>query len=205
MADSKHCKYCNHDHPLTSEFWYRLESYPTCKSYKLKRYNPAHKAAYNKQYRIENRDRLRITDREYRKKKREQYKNYMSKYNRDRERIDIEYKLGRRIRSRVGNVLRRHKEFKSNSSIECLGCSVTEFQTYIQNQFRDGMTWDNYGSYWHLDHILPLANYQLSDTGTFKRLTHYTNYQPLLVSENLNKMNKEDGVLASSYQSTVVL
>ena len=40
------------------------------------------------------------------------------------------------------------------------------------------MNWDNYGSYWEIDHIKPL-----SKGGSF----HYTNTQPLTVKENRRK------------------
>ena len=43
------------------------------------------------------------------------------------------------------------------------------------------MTWDNYGSYWEIDHLKPL-----SKNGSFD----YTNTRPLSVTENRKKYNK---------------
>lgn len=54
------------------------------------------------------------------------------------------------------------------------------------------MSWENYGTYWEVDHILPLANYCLTDRGTFRRLIHYTNLQPLTVAANRRKHNREE-------------
>lgn len=58
------------------------------------------------------------------------------------------------------------------------------------NQFQEGMSWDNYGE-WHIDHIRPLANYNLEDSTIIKELCHYTNLQPLWGCENISKGNKE--------------
>lgn len=53
------------------------------------------------------------------------------------------------------------------------------------------MTWKNHGTAWHIDHVLPLANYCLTDRGTFRRLAHYTNLQPMRAMENRLKSNLE--------------
>jgi len=41
------------------------------------------------------------------------------------------------------------------------------------------MTWDNYGSLWHIDHIKPCASYDLADPLQQAECFHYTNLQPL--------------------------
>ena len=43
------------------------------------------------------------------------------------------------------------------------------------------MNWNNYGTYWEIDHIYPI-----SKGGSF----HYINTQPLTVLENQVKSNK---------------
>ncbi len=56
---------------------------------------------------------------------------------------------------------------------------------------KDTMTWDNYGLYgWHIDHIKPLASFDLTDREQFLEACHYTNLQPLWAEENLSKGNK---------------
>ena len=41
------------------------------------------------------------------------------------------------------------------------------------------MTWGNYGKFWEIDHILPLASFDLTDREQFLRSIHWTNLQPL--------------------------
>ena len=70
------------------------------------------------------------------------------------------------------------------------GCTTKQLIEHIEARFRDGMTWGNMGSHWHLDHIKPLSLFNLTDANQTKEAGHYTNVQPLLVRENLSKGDK---------------
>lgn len=48
------------------------------------------------------------------------------------------------------------------------------------------MSWYNYGE-WHLDHIIPLVSFDLTNRWQFARACHYTNYQPLWWWDNISK------------------
>jgi len=53
------------------------------------------------------------------------------------------------------------------------------------------MTWDNYGKEgWEVDHIKPLAKFNLETLEDQKKAFHYTNTQPLWKSENITKRDK---------------
>ena len=65
-----------------------------------------------------------------------------------------------------------------------LGCSQQEFVCYIEKQFQPGMTWENYGTEWELDHINPLAIAYEDGPTDFAQACHYTNLQPLWKSEH---------------------
>jgi hypothetical protein len=97
-------------------------------------------------------------------------------------------KLNTRIRNNLRGRLRAalHGEYKSGSAIEDLGCSIQEFKLYIENQFQPGMTWENYGK-WHLDHIIPLASFDLKKRSELLEACNYLNIQPLWALDNLAK------------------
>ena len=48
------------------------------------------------------------------------------------------------------------------------------------------MTWDNYGK-WHVDHIIPVSRFDLTDPEQQKICFHFTNLQPLWGGENIGK------------------
>jgi hypothetical protein len=69
-----------------------------------------------------------------------------------------------------------------------LGVDRDGLKLYFENRFRDGMEWDNYGTHWVVDHMLPLSEVETYED--LIRVSHYTNLQPLLVKENSVKSNK---------------
>jgi hypothetical protein len=53
------------------------------------------------------------------------------------------------------------------------------------------MSWGNYGFRgWHIDHIIPLASFDLTDREQFLKACHHTNLQPMWAKENLSKGSK---------------
>lgn len=72
-----------------------------------------------------------------------------------------------------------------------IGCEIDYLLYHIQEQFNPGMTWDNYGD-WHIDHIKPCANFDLSKPEEQRKCFNYTNLQPLWAEENLIKGKKEE-------------
>lgn len=84
----------------------------------------------------------------------------------------------------MANAMRRHLKrcITTKTTTEEIGCSWTELVKHLENQFTDGMTWENWGMKgWHIDHIKPI-----SKGGT----NHYTNLQPLWWYDNLSKGDK---------------
>ena len=92
------------------------------------------------------------------------------------------------MRGAVNYMLRTAKIKKICRSIEYLGCSPQELREHIEKQFRDGMTWENHGPVWHVDHIIPVAwwDYKNDPDAIFKA-SHYSNLQPLFAKENCIK------------------
>ena len=78
-----------------------------------------------------------------------------------------------------------------NTHIKYLETNITDYKEYLADQFKPGMTWDNYGT-WEIDHIVPLKYNKPDLKETIKRL-HYTNTQPLWKYENQSKGNRYIG------------
>jgi len=71
-----------------------------------------------------------------------------------------------------------------------LGCSIEEFKLHLEKQFNRAMNWENYGTYWEVDHIKPCASFNLIDPIQQQECFHYTNTQPLSCSDNRSKADK---------------
>ena len=71
-----------------------------------------------------------------------------------------------------------------------VGCSRQQFLHYISSQFYKGMSWDNYGPHWHLDHIIPCSKFNLRLQSEVLKCFHFSNIQPLLVHANKTKSNR---------------
>ena len=68
-----------------------------------------------------------------------------------------------------------------------LGYTLTDLINHIEPMLTKGMTMDNYGKVWHLDHIIPKSWFSLEETIEAWKLQ---NLQPLLAEENLRKGNR---------------
>jgi len=116
-------------------------------------------------------------------------KDKINEYQKNRSRTDIQYKLSRRLRGRLHNAIKG--KYKSGSAMKDLGCSIEELKSYLESKFQTGMTWDNWTiDGWHIDHIKPLASFDLTDRKQLLEACHYTNLQPLWASDNLTKSDK---------------
>jgi hypothetical protein len=52
------------------------------------------------------------------------------------------------------------------------------------------MNWENWGlgiGKWHIDHIKPMASFDLADPEQLVAACHFSNQQPLWAEENLRK------------------
>lgn len=94
------------------------------------------------------------------------------------------YKFKDALRHRIWCALIQNG-YKRNSRTETiLGATFEAVRNHIENQFKHGMNWDNYGD-WHIDHKTPLA--VAKTESELLPLFHYTNLQPLWKHENLSK------------------
>ena len=99
-----------------------------------------------------------------------------------------------KIHSNIGSGMsRRVGGLKEGIPWEKLvGYTLEQLQQHLESQFKDGMSWDNYGKKgWHIDHICPLSRLHIEsiDDPTFKFAWSLKNLQPLWERDNLLKSN----------------
>lgn len=107
-------------------------------------------------------------------------------YEKVKYRTDFAYRFSLTARKAMNNAFRGIK--KSASSEVLLGCSFPEGKKHVESQFRPGMTWENHGSVWELDHKRPFCHFpDLSKPEQQRLVCHFSNLQPLFIEEHAAK------------------
>ncbi len=181
---TKICKECGKEKDISeyrNDKTYRDGKIATCKKCE---------SIYHKIYREKNKKSLNSYGKKWRKENKEKYREYVKQCYQENMK-DIGYRLLLNCRTRFRIALKNIKTIDRHKST--IGCTVEELKKHLKSQFRDGMSWDNYGLHgWHIDHIKPLRAFDLTDPEQQKRCFHYSNLQPLWWYENLEKHNKLD-------------
>lgn len=131
--------------------------------------NKNRKSEYQKQWYDKNKEKIR-----------EKQKLYENK----RLKIDVLFKLKKRLNSNINKSLKRNGYIKDSRTYEILGCSYENFKQHIESLWQPWMNWGNYGLYngtpnygWDIDHIIPSSSANTEED--IYNLNHHTNLQPL--------------------------
>ena len=117
-----------------------------------------------------------------RKKQQEWKKTEKGKASKRKHNQQPQQRMVNRYRRRLKNTL--GGKFTSKSILQC---DWKQFRLHIESQFTNKMSWDNYGVYWDLDHIIPLSAAKVNgtyDEDLLKELSNWQNFQPLESVEN---------------------
>lgn len=157
---------------------------------------------YQKEYSKEN---YQNNSEKLRNKRKEYYKNNKEKtfltnnaYRNKRKQSDPLFKLSTNLRSMISNTIKKNGYKKLSKTELILGCSFEHLKQYLESNFEQWMSWDNYGLYngelnygWDIDHIVPLSS--ALNENDLLRLNHYSNLKPLC-SYN-NRYIKKDKII----------
>lgn len=100
-------------------------------------------------------------------------------YSRKRLDTDINFRIKHNICGRLRSFLKGHD--KSATTEKLIGCSWQILQEQFQNQFEEGMTFENYGTRWHIDHRIPCAAFAPEEQHI---CWWHKNLQPMWASAN---------------------
>ena len=138
--------------------------------------NKEHRKEYHKKWRTDNIDKWRQTKRDY---------------ERNRKASDPLYKLISNFRTAIYQVLKESNVEKNRHYFDILQYTPEELIIHLESQFKDTMSWDNYGE-WHVDHKLPITSFNIVEMGDkeFMKCWALENLQPMWGEENIRKSNK---------------
>jgi hypothetical protein len=151
-------------------------------------------AEYRKAYREAHKKEALETRRAYRATPEGREK--LNTYNRENRRMrmltDPEYRLLVRCRARVRSAIK--KGWKSASTMELVGCSISVARAYIESQFYpnpetgEEMSWNNNSTKgWEIDHVIPLVSFDQKIPENQKKSFNVSNMQPMWVKEHKAK------------------
>lgn len=138
-------------------------------------------------YYAANRERLNSANKAYYIKHKPRLMRLQQEYLRKKYYSDPTYRLSRRLRCAVNRIVAYGYQGQERT-MTLLGCTWQEARQHLEAQFKDGMSWDNYGPRgWHIDHIRPVSSFDYSDPEQAKAAFHYTNLQPMWAADNIRK------------------
>jgi flagellar biosynthesis GTPase FlhF len=128
----------------------------------------------------------------------ERHREWSRNYRTRKINTDPLYKAQHAMRRRFYMALRNQVydgwNIRSGEAVRLLGCTMAEFVSHVESLWLPGMSWDNWSrDGWHIDHIMPMAAFDLTDEGQRKKACHYTNLRPLWAKDNLAKGSKVAG------------
>ena len=153
--------------------------------------------AATRRYRANKPDQALETQRKWAEVNRERVREYSRSYAtthreaetarmRQRRHTDPSFRVAMSLRGRIRSAVIAQGTIKAAKLWDILGCDKQYLISHLESQFTEGMSWENYGQ-WHIDHIKPCANFDLTDHGQQKVCFHYSNLQPLWAEENFSK------------------
>ena len=159
-----------------------------------KKYREKNKEKLSKKHKLwyeNNKDKWDVYIKEYREKNIDKIRQIKRDYERNRKATDPLYKLISNFRTAIYQVLKESNVEKNKSYFDILGYTPEELINHLEKQFKDDMTWDNYGI-WHVDHKLPITSFDIQEMGDeeFMKCWCLDNLQPMWGEENIRKSNK---------------
>lgn len=89
----------------------------------------------------------------------------------------------------IWECLKKNKNY--TTWLKFVDFSMDDLIQHLENKFTPEMTWKNYGTYWHIDHVKPLSWFDLETQ--FNEAWALSNLQPLEATKNLSKNNRYIG------------
>jgi hypothetical protein len=173
-----HKSSCKHCHKIYSKNW--IKEHPKQKQKIQKKYNSKNIEKikeYSKNY-----DSREIQKTFYNKNKHKFFE-----YKKKRRKENLNFKIKENTRKRIYDYIKNKNLAKK---VEYLGCTIGEYILYLEKQFDENMTWENYGTYWEIDHVIQLFNFDFNIESNIFKAFNFNNTRPLSIVENRSRSKK---------------
>lgn len=103
---------------------------------------------------------------------------------RNERKSNVNYRLKKSLAARLRTVL-----IKNDTTMNYIGCNIQYLREWFEYNFTENMNWDNYGSYWSIDHIIPVCKFDLTMEEEKLKCWNWSNLMPVTVKYNSSKKN----------------
>lgn len=197
--DEKICEYCGKKSCKSDFSTSPLAS--VCKEctrqYKLDCKKERYYKTYKKYYQ-ENREKLIEKTKKWNKNNKAKRNIHKQNY-RNKHKDELDFRIKENLGTRLRNLVKKD----NNNFIDFIGCEISFLKKWLEYNFVNDMSWTNYGSYWHIDHIIPCATYKEQNIQEQLECWKWTNLAPLEAKSNASKGCKIDNNIINYYKKRV--
>lgn len=142
---------------------------------------------YDKAYRLANKDRRREYDKQWKQNNTDRVREkgrIAAAIRRSTPKGKLSSNISREIRSSIKSREKANRHWE-----ELVGYTVDQLKMHLERLFEPGMTWENYGTVWHIDHKTPIAvfNFEKPEDIDFRICWSLKNLQPMESKRNKSK------------------
>ena len=163
---------------------------------------------YARVYRAKNADIIKEKNKAYHQKNRDKKKEYDKmrlEYVRLRDRLryanDMNFRIKKVLRTRLYKTIKGLKN--SKSILMYLDVSLEAFKAFLEFQFTDDMSWENYATSWEIDHVVPCSFFDLTKEDEKHVCFNWKNMRPLPKVENQEKSATFDLTIVQEHTKVV--
>lgn len=198
------CKYCNETFiPQKNNQIF------CCKEHQKKYYKETNYSSIKgKKYYTKNKETITKKQREYYYKNKSKILERGRLYRIKRQATDPDYVMKKRVREQVRHHLRKNRLKKNFHTFDLLGYTVQDLNKRLESLFeqnslpdREKLSWDNMGTVWDIDHIIPCAYFTFVDENcnidenAIKECWALSNLQPMYKDKNIAKSSIYEGYI----------
>lgn len=152
-------------------------------------------ASCRKKYAEKNKDRIskrmNVYAKNYYYENKKEIQEKKNSYQFKRYHQDPIYRMQTIIRRSIHRIIKITNIDKRSNNDNILGYSSLELKNHIESFMLEGMTWDNYGSEWHIDHMVSVAQMVKNGITDPSIINALDNLRPMWAEHNLNKGDKD--------------
>jgi hypothetical protein len=155
-----------------------------------------------RQKKYEEGNREKITERKniYRKNNKERLNSKTRIRERFKRKTDVNWKLSKILRGRLNDAIKNSYRYTHCSAVNNLGYSIEELKLYLENLFKPGMSWNNWGKvnkdengyFWEIDHIISFNSVDLTNEEELLKVCNYKNLRPCWRWANMARNTYKD-------------